>query len=628
MLHLNPPHSRAGARVPAWAYWHNIALYRFGIDRNILGATQDPSTEELGEDVDAIARLLALSKQCLNNRRAIVRLPSEVLSHIFRILRDDDPPLDNIDEAGSTGAPRCIGRHGFDLGWIPKVTHVCARWRKVALEDRPLWDYLYIQTMSVDWRDEMLMRSYPAPIDLKYQMESGFHPEVHRTITDWFLGFLREHMARLRSLSVEHTWDHPSDSTALCALEAPLLESLMIGNDSQEGTLLLPWNTLPRSHALARLELQNCHIPWSSPVYTNLTSLEVDASATVPIPFPTVQNVNEMLGRMDRIRDITLRAVLPPQDMHCAARDGVPSPGSAIFLPASLRRFDFTACEGGAHPAGAIVFALCLVPSLGSPMPALAWRLPGDPNPTNARPNLGGGSSSDFVVPLLSKYGGASSPYKGLGIRCLGRDISVECWRKSWPRPVDDDQLDGRWPPTTFPTRGLPPGDIRLVWTLPSMNRLPVPSPTLYGVCLDALLDLKLDLGHAKVTPLFWTALFDRARRLRRLHVTDRTLCDLLPVLSSPDVARGVAPLLPQLKTLKIMPTQPRTKVNLFKAIPTAADHALLVWLRDRKAAGVSLEEILIPEDACARWTQGLREWVGNVRLTQVVDACIIRGWF
>ncbi|KAI0039928.1 hypothetical protein FA95DRAFT_1462389, partial [Auriscalpium vulgare] len=57
----------------------------------------------------------------------VSRLPPEILSAVFSILTDIDRPRN----------------HGKSLAWI-SITHVCRKWRDVALNNPTLWSTIIL----------------------------------------------------------------------------------------------------------------------------------------------------------------------------------------------------------------------------------------------------------------------------------------------------------------------------------------------------------------------------------------------------------------------------------------------------------------------------------------------------
>ncbi|KAI0058219.1 hypothetical protein BV25DRAFT_1919581 [Artomyces pyxidatus] len=76
--------------------------------------------EMLDEDIDAVSDILLLKTRRNTLASPVTMLPVEILRRIFSLTTSVYEP-----------SPLYIG---MALGWI-KVTHVCQRWRRVALND-------------------------------------------------------------------------------------------------------------------------------------------------------------------------------------------------------------------------------------------------------------------------------------------------------------------------------------------------------------------------------------------------------------------------------------------------------------------------------------------------------------
>ncbi|KAI0042526.1 hypothetical protein FA95DRAFT_1500023, partial [Auriscalpium vulgare] len=84
-----------------------------------------------------------------------MRLPPELLAYIFALLASIDPP--ELYTLPMNGSP----------GWLA-ATHVCQRWRRVALEDPTLWaaNISVPFPLGPRWADRFLSRAQDAPLTI------------------------------------------------------------------------------------------------------------------------------------------------------------------------------------------------------------------------------------------------------------------------------------------------------------------------------------------------------------------------------------------------------------------------------------------------------------------------------
>ncbi|KAI0045414.1 hypothetical protein FA95DRAFT_1479083, partial [Auriscalpium vulgare] len=88
-----------------------------------------------------------------NDSVPISRLPLEIFSHILATLSNIHPP----SYRGDPSEPPT-------LGWIT-TTHVCRRWRHIALDQATLWTDVEF-TLGTEWAQRMIARSQSLPITL------------------------------------------------------------------------------------------------------------------------------------------------------------------------------------------------------------------------------------------------------------------------------------------------------------------------------------------------------------------------------------------------------------------------------------------------------------------------------
>jgi hypothetical protein len=132
-----------------------------------MNPSQAKSWEYQLQSIDAKVKSLEESIRALKLRRnALVpfsRLPPEVIVAIFSFLRlpvlSTDPLIGEKTESDP-------------LAWL-RVTHVCHRWREIALNQPLFWSHLDFTTVTSAGAAEILTRAKKAPIYLKARAPNG-----------------------------------------------------------------------------------------------------------------------------------------------------------------------------------------------------------------------------------------------------------------------------------------------------------------------------------------------------------------------------------------------------------------------------------------------------------------------
>jgi hypothetical protein len=174
--------------------------------------------------------------------RPISILPAEILARIFHFNAFSSSP---IPWAGST------------------VTHVCRRWRQIALDDSTLWTHFSTSPRNKDWIAERLSRARNAPLVIELDGSMGkdmfslFTPHISHT---------RELYLRNLSLSLDSEIVQEISIQKAPALErlelsvsntSPMDIEHLVGHSFFKGPLpklrifcvsqiLFPWSLVPR----------------------------------------------------------------------------------------------------------------------------------------------------------------------------------------------------------------------------------------------------------------------------------------------------------------------------------------------------------------------------------------------
>lgn len=111
------------------------------------GASSSDTHHIINQEIKQLYERIRARKSDWNKLAFISKLPVELLSYIFSLVRR-----------------KYRQRSRFDLGWVV-VTHVCQRWRDIALDCPTLW--VYISFNRPQWVPEMTRRSKSARLDIE-----------------------------------------------------------------------------------------------------------------------------------------------------------------------------------------------------------------------------------------------------------------------------------------------------------------------------------------------------------------------------------------------------------------------------------------------------------------------------
>ncbi|KAG6829078.1 hypothetical protein H0H92_005789 [Tricholoma furcatifolium] len=201
--------------------------------------------------------LIDLRRQ-YNNFNLISRLPDEILLSIFLYLRDESvfPTLDS---------PR--------FQFWPNVTHVCHRWRALALSSAVLWTR--IPCAYPEYAEEMLKRSKGAPLTILGACEP-FCVSKHIPDEDVLKALTIDRVLALESGRIKELFicGYWPEGDAFKFFERPAPE-LMVCDLRLDG-VKFPDNFFGgESPLLRRFVAAGCGINWNSSAFANLTHLGI-----------------------------------------------------------------------------------------------------------------------------------------------------------------------------------------------------------------------------------------------------------------------------------------------------------------------------------------------------------------
>ncbi|KAI0043046.1 hypothetical protein FA95DRAFT_444115 [Auriscalpium vulgare] len=385
---------------------------------------------------DELSHLERVSREVRARRNALSpthRLPQEVLAHVFSILAEQAPPLEDPSHDH-------IG--WMLLGWIT-VTHVCQHWRQVALYNPTLWAREVSSHPA--WTQVRLERSKDALISVKHGISPRAYIEAPSAVAA-----LR--CALTESRRIEEFYLREDSSLMKSILDEyfhspfPFLHTLEVHNATAQITR---WHDAPHPDAtnlhipsdiflfpeprLRRLVLSNCCVPWEERLFKSLVHVDIAlAGGKNRLPADTFLSLVEIMRQLQFLK------------VSNAVSDIDDAPDRVVSLAPSLAYFSLT---GEAVANYKLFGRLDLPPSahlaIGSILEGEADGLPS-------------------VIPQRRDLIG---PLRALTVDCrTGRQIIVT----GWDHPYTCDQLD------SFFTSGIqgnslasPTVEIALSWTTP-----------------------------------------------------------------------------------------------------------------------------------------------------------------
>ena len=241
-----------------------------------MDSWQTNSWEYLQLSIDAEIKSLEELIRSLKHRRnalaPISSLPTEVISTIFSILRESVAP-------SSLTIPTLIeNRDSDNLSWF-HLSHVCHRWREIALNQPLFWNHLHFNNFSPAGAAEILARARMVPLHLKARVLSHWN----NARFDAFQKEIRMHASHISHLDISADFSRFSNVVEGLVSPAPILEYLSLvcetlpDRDSEASSGVSVPDTLfdGTTPSLSYLKLRACDISWRSPLLKGLKCLEI-----------------------------------------------------------------------------------------------------------------------------------------------------------------------------------------------------------------------------------------------------------------------------------------------------------------------------------------------------------------
>jgi hypothetical protein len=254
----------------------------------------------------------------------ITLLPVEILSEIMcymplfyghdapsiRPLNRDLDPSRRFTKDGPIRTPH----------WVA-VSHVCHRWRQVALRCKALWTC--IPLVSVPWAQRALTLSHPHPITLRVDSRDSSLDRGYVSVDS--LCHALEHISRIRKIQIRSPWGTKYGDRIMTIIYGallcgtPALEELDLASDIPFLVDLGPDRNemLSAITELRVLRLDECYLPANCFLfYSGLTHLRLSGTRTM---WPALESMLSTLALVPRLQVLELYGVLPSG--HMASSD-------------------------------------------------------------------------------------------------------------------------------------------------------------------------------------------------------------------------------------------------------------------------------------------------------------------
>ncbi|KAI0067580.1 hypothetical protein BV25DRAFT_1911482 [Artomyces pyxidatus] len=301
---VSPPIASFRTPSSATEFWSTAARDRLASIRgNAFVRDQYTAARlqrSLQEELMAIQSVVCTVSAELNSLSPISRLPPETMSHILSyVAAIDRPDLELKPEKFALA-------HRQRLGWI-KATHVCRRWRHIALNFTDLWRRV-ILVFGAEWAEEMVARAKSAP--LCFTLDHRW-----RTVRESTGPVISDHLQRTQSVSVLHGGSSSAGywlrylAKCLFHKPAPFLESVEFGDPDERVHWDMESNFFNDSAPRLRsVVLRGCtSFAWHSPILRHLTSLTIE-DCTQRLSF---DDFVTLLQQMKAIKVLVLKHCLP-----------------------------------------------------------------------------------------------------------------------------------------------------------------------------------------------------------------------------------------------------------------------------------------------------------------------------
>ncbi|KAI0262708.1 hypothetical protein BC834DRAFT_889975 [Gloeopeniophorella convolvens] len=467
-----------------------------------------PDVRSTSNDALSLLSSVALTEESINAAILHVRTLKSRRNSLLPISKLSAELLVRVFVSHSFQQPHGDGGR---LGWIT-TTHVCRRWRQVALDNASLWTAINFN-MGSKWAAEMLSRAGPRPLEVSLQGA--------RSLGDWET--VSHHLHHTRTMRLLYL--HPEATghiTKILSMPAPILEELDIRfldhQTSPNCRHLEVGNRLFTGQAprLSRISLHRLANPWRFLPRGSLTTLhlvfkksDLQKGTSTAISW---ENLMGFISDNQSIHQLSLDFCLPPPSSTWSLQH------RAIELP----RLHYLSLGGQGISVFKFLASIKFPQSVRLEVHSLSTR------PT--------GADLHFLMALLSVHFGApgSEPLQSFCLCFPGSSTKkLEIWaRETSPQKSDtysSDEYFTGWDE-------LPRSRLHL--TLESESEHSCDLRTFLRDVFFMLPIAKLKYLRLEVSDVFesgdWTAMFGRCTLVNDIEIMGRGFNTIAKALSTP----------------------------------------------------------------------------------------------
>ncbi|TFY58309.1 hypothetical protein EVG20_g8196 [Dentipellis fragilis] len=194
----------------------------------VLAPNIQTERSKLYHELDQVIKSANAIQARINALSPLSRLPVEILVEIFRCFAAvQKPGCSRLGFTHINGELVSVSRD-INLGWI-LVTHVCRRWRNVAIDYAMLWTHISF-ALGSEWTMRMIERSGQAPLVIReFEAERRFHPDVGE--------HLRPHLSHVLAFELRLQSYTLMEILSPMVDNAPVLHTLQFHSSTGEGEL-------------------------------------------------------------------------------------------------------------------------------------------------------------------------------------------------------------------------------------------------------------------------------------------------------------------------------------------------------------------------------------------------------
>ncbi|VDB92217.1 unnamed protein product [Peniophora sp. CBMAI 1063] len=324
-------------------YWSDAAKHRLNSYAGPLtreAASQAQST--IDDELEALRTIAADFRSQRNALSSVGALPAEILSRIFALHALQQPPGEPLWENDDSEDPPSLSQ--MELGWIT-VTHVCRRWRNVALTDPSLWTRISFR-LGEHWVDEMFSRAGSAPIiyERLYDHKSTLSSAERES------SMLSTNLSRVKTLILrddKYTGFMVPMIHEVLTVPAPHLLHLDLSCAPASPLSLSPAFLRENAARLVHVRLHNVALPcgpwrWDCLRVLKINAVtrfkpepvDVPAEAHLAFDFPSEKILFSALASMPLLERLELLECLPQR--HASPDEPAPSPPLRLPLLRSI----------------------------------------------------------------------------------------------------------------------------------------------------------------------------------------------------------------------------------------------------------------------------------------------------